>query len=69
MILSFAIWIPIFFGLIILFYGSEHPSAGVRWLALIGSIIGFVATLPLILDFDIANAGMQFVENIPWIPR
>ena len=69
MILSFAIWIPIFFGLIILFYGSEHPSAGVRWLALIGSIIGFVATLPLILDFDIANAGMQFVENIAWIPR
>ena len=69
MILSFAIWIPIFFGLIILFYGTEEPNAGVRWLALTGSIIGFIATLPLILDFDIANPGMQFVQNIPWIPR
>jgi len=64
MILSFAIWIPIFFGLIILFYGSEKPTAGVRWLALVGSVIGFIATLPLIIQFDIANPGMQFVENL-----
>ncbi len=69
MILSFAIWIPIFFGLIILFYGSEKPSAGVRWLALVGSILGFIATLPLIVQFDIANPGMQFIEKISWIPR
>ena len=69
MILSFAIWIPIFFGLIILFYGSEKPTAGVRWLALVGSVIGFIATLPLIIQFDIANPGMQFVEKISWIPR
>ena len=69
MILSFAIWIPIFFGLIILFYGSEKPTAGVRWLALVGAVIGFIATLPLIIQFDIANPGMQFVEKISWIPR
>ena len=69
MILSFAIWIPIFFGLISLFYGSEKPSAGVRWLALVGSILGFIATLPLIVQFDIANPGMQFIEKISWIPR
>ncbi len=69
MILSYAIWTPIVFGLIILFYGSEKPSAGVRWLALIGAVIGFIATLPLITQFDIANPGMQFVEKISWIPR
>ena len=69
MILSFAIWTPIIFGLIILFYGSERPTAGVRWLALVGAIIGFIATLPLIINFDIANAGMQFVEKVSWIPR
>jgi NADH-quinone oxidoreductase subunit M len=69
MILSYAIWTPIVFGLIILFYGSEKPSAGVRWLALIGSVIGFIATLPLVLNFDIANPGMQFVEKLAWIPR
>ena len=69
MILSYAIWTPIIFGLIILFYGSEKPSSGVRWLALVGSIIGFIATLPLVINFDIANPGMQFVEKISWIPR
>ena len=69
MILSFAIWIPIVFGLIILLYGSERPSAGVRWLSLFGAVLGFIATLPLIINFDIANPGMQFVEKISWIPR
>ena len=69
MILSYAIWIPIIFGLIILFYGSERPSSGVRWLSLFGSVLGFVATLPLVLNFDIANPGMQFVEKLSWIPR
>ena len=63
MILSFAIWIPIFFGIIILFFGSEKPTAGVRWLALVGAVLGFIATLPLIIQFDVANAGMQFVLN------
>ena len=69
MILSYAIWTPIVFGLIILIFGSEKPSAGVRWLSLIGAILGFIATLPLIIQFDIANPGMQFVEKLSWIPR
>lgn len=69
MILSYAIWTPIVFGLIILIFGSEKPSAGVRWLALIGAILGFIATLPLLIQFDIANPGMQFVEKLSWIPR
>jgi NADH-quinone oxidoreductase subunit M len=69
MILSYAIWIPIVFGLIILIYGSERPSAGIRYLALFGAVFGFIATLPLISNFDLANPGMQFVEKISWIPR
>jgi NADH-quinone oxidoreductase subunit M len=40
----------------------------VRWLALVGSIIGFIATLPLVISFDIANPGMQFVKKSSWIP-
>ncbi|MEY3799290.1 MAG: hypothetical protein RLZZ406_591 [Pseudomonadota bacterium] len=69
MILSYAIWTPIVFGLIILIFGSEKPSAGVRWLALIGAILSFIATLPLIIQFDIANPGIQFIEKFNWIPR
>ena len=69
MILSYAIWIPIVFGLIILIYGSERPSSGVRYLALFGAVLGFIATLPLVLHFDETTAGMQFVERFSWIER
>ncbi|WP_108468845.1 NADH-quinone oxidoreductase subunit M [Polynucleobacter difficilis] len=69
MILSYAIWIPIVFGLIILIYGSERPSSGVRYLALFGAVLGFIATLPLVLRFDETTAGMQFVEKFSWIER
>jgi NADH-quinone oxidoreductase subunit M len=67
MILSYAIWIPIVFGLIILIYGSERPSSGVRYLALFGSVLGFIATLPLVFRFDETTAAMQFVEKFSWI--
>jgi len=69
MILSYAIWIPIVFGLIILIYGSERPSSGVRYLALFGSVLGFIATLPLVFRFDETTAAMQFVEKFSWIER
>ena len=69
MILSFAIWTPIFFGLVLLIFGSDKSTVGLRYLALFGAVISFLATLPLVLNFDIANAGMQFVEKVSWIPR
>ncbi|MCE7529284.1 NADH-quinone oxidoreductase subunit M [Polynucleobacter sp. IMCC 29146] len=69
MTLSFAIWTPIFFGLVLLMFGSDKSTVGLRYLALFGAVISFIATLPLILNFDLANAGMQFVEKVSWIPR
>ena len=69
MILSLAIWMPIVFGLIILGSGSDTNKSYVRWMSLIAATLSFVITLPLIMDFDTANAGMQFVENVPWVKR
>lgn len=69
MTLSFAIWTPIFFGLVLLMFGSDKSTVGLRYLALFGAVVSFIATLPLILNFDLANAGMQFVEKVSWIPR
>jgi hypothetical protein len=66
MILSYSIWTPIVFGLIILFYGSEKPSAGVRWLALIGASllrnsVGFrVTTLITISVLTAFQFGLLF---------
>jgi NADH-quinone oxidoreductase subunit M len=65
--LSLAIWLPILFGALILFIGRDDNPGLSRWLALAGSIVSFIITLPLLQHFDNAAHGMQFVESAPWI--
>ena len=67
--LSLAIWLPIVFGLIILAVGREGNKGLTRMLALIGAVISFLPTLPLIMNFDNAAHGMQFYEVVSWIER
>ncbi len=66
-LLSLAIWVPILGALAVLAAGNAHRLA--RWIALCVAILGFLVTLPLYLNFDVAQAGMQFVEQRPWVPR
>lgn len=68
-ILSTAIWLPIVFGLAVLAVGSDKNPGAARWLALIGSVLGFLVTLPLISGFDSSVATLQFVEQANWIER
>jgi NADH-quinone oxidoreductase subunit M len=67
--LSLSIWIPIFFGVVILFLGRDRSAPMVRMLALVGSLLGLLVTLPLYAGFDASKAGMQFVEDVVWIGR
>jgi len=67
--LSLAIWVPILFGILILLTGSDSKPAASRWLALIGSIVSLMLTIPLIAGFNDATAAMQFVELHDWIPE
>ncbi|SDF49383.1 MULTISPECIES: NADH-quinone oxidoreductase subunit M [unclassified Duganella] len=67
--LSLSIWLPIIFGLIVLAVGRDSNAPFTRVLTLIGSIVSFGATIPLITHFDNAAHGMQFVEKAPWIER
>ena len=68
-LLSLAIWIPIAFGVLLLTLGRDSQVSAVRWLALLGSLLGLAATLPLITGFDATSAQMQFVEKVLWIER
>ncbi len=68
-LLSLAIWTPIAFGVVLLALGRDDQPNMVRWLALIGSVISFLMTLPLYGQFDTASAAMQFVEKASWIDR
>jgi NADH-quinone oxidoreductase subunit M len=67
--LSLSIWIPIFFGVLILGLGRDRAAPLVRMLALVGSLLGLLATLPLYTGFDAGKVGMQFVEDVLWIGR
>ncbi len=68
-LLSLAIWCPIAFGVLILAVGRDNNPGLVRVAALIGSVVSFLVTLPLICGFNNAAHGMQFVEKMPWIQR
>ena len=67
--LSLSIWLPIIFGMIVLAIGRDKNPGLTRWVTLIGSIISFLVTIPLLVHFDNAHHGMQFMESTPWIGR
>src|SRR5688572_542964 len=67
MLLSLAIWIPIAAGVLVLALGGDERAPVQRWVALAGSIVGFLVTLPLYAGFDASSAAMQFEELAPWI--
>ncbi|AVS91819.1 NADH-quinone oxidoreductase subunit M [Paracidovorax avenae] len=68
-LLSLAIWTPIAFGALLLAFGRDDQARAVRWIALIGSLIGLAVTLPLLSGFDNGTAAAQFVEKLLWIER
>jgi len=68
-LLSLAIWTPIAFGVLLLAIGRDEHARAVRWLALVGALIGFLVTLPLYDGFKLGTAAMQFVEKADWIER
>ena len=67
-LLSLAIWVPIAAGVLILLTGGDKNADGQRTLALLGSVLGFLVTLPLWTGFDSTSAAMQFVETAQWVP-
>ncbi len=68
-ILSLTIWVPIVAGLLLLALGGDDRRAdGIRALALIGAVLGFLVAIPLWTGFDKTTHAMQFVERMAWVP-
>jgi NADH-quinone oxidoreductase subunit M len=65
--LTLAIFVPIVFGLLVLAVGRDDRPGLTRGLSLVGSIAGFLVTIPLYTGFDSSSAAMQFVEKASWI--
>lgn len=67
-ILTWVIWLPIAFAAVILLVGRDEKANWVRLLALIGSLLDFLASLSLYFTFDQHTAAMQFEELYDWLP-
>ncbi len=68
-LLSLIIWLPILFGIAVFSTGGDHNAQPARWIALIGSILGFLVAIPLYTVFDPTTSMMQLVENRAWFER
>src|SRR3546814_123827 len=66
-LLSLVIWLPIIGGVACLLLGNARPRAA-RWTALAFAAATLVASVPLFTAFDFGHAGMQFVEDLAWVP-
>ncbi len=68
-IISVAIWLPIIFGILVLATGDDKNAPLARILALVGSVLGFLVTIPLYTGFVRDTSEMQFNEMHDWIAR
>ncbi len=69
-LLSIIIFIPAVAAVILaLFLRGEDAAAqrNAKWLALLATSVTFLVSLFVLLGFDPANTGFQFVEQRPWI--
>ncbi len=65
-ILSIITFLPIVASIILLFLPNERVQ---KWWALIISLITFVISLYLLVGWQAGQGGMQFVEQMPWVPQ
>ncbi|CAM5179416.1 NADH-quinone oxidoreductase subunit M [Oligella ureolytica] len=65
--LSLSIFVPIVAGIFVLVFGHDDRAEYTKKMALIGAIVSFLVTLPLLFGFDSTTAEMQFVESVRWI--
>ncbi|MDO8208421.1 MAG: NADH-quinone oxidoreductase subunit M [Gallionella sp.] len=68
-VISVTIWLPILFGILVLATGDDKNAPLARLLALVGSVLGCLVTIPLYTGFDATTSNMQFVEFHDWIQR
>jgi NADH-quinone oxidoreductase subunit M len=64
--LTLVTFFPILGVLAILFVNEEQKNT-VRWIALGTSLITFILSLVVLLQFDPSNPDLQLVINVPWI--
>jgi NADH-quinone oxidoreductase subunit M len=67
-LLNLLIWLPILGGVFVLICGDDRNPNTSRFLALFTVMLCLLLCIPLVSSFDTKALGMQFVEQLPWMP-
>ncbi|HAT7073565.1 TPA: NADH-quinone oxidoreductase subunit M [Legionella pneumophila] len=67
-LLNLLIWLPILGGVFVLLTGDDKNPNVSRYLTLFTIVLCLVLCIPLVKGFDLQSFGMQFIEEIPWMP-
>lgn len=65
-LISWMLVIPLL-GVLLLLFVEREKSAAIRAITLAVMLVDFVISLIIFFRFNPAEAGIQFVENVPWI--
>ncbi len=66
-VLSTLIFLPVLGAILIAFVKRANENF-IKWLSLLISIVTFILSIPLFINFDKTTARMQFVEAYEWVP-
>ena len=66
-LLSIIIFIPLAAGIAILFLPAERKDL-IRGTAVGAAIIDLVVSVVVYFSYNVAQAGYQFIEKVPWLP-
>lgn len=67
-LLSLLIWLPILGGIFVLLTGDERNPNVSRYLSLFTVVLCLLLCIPLFTDFDLQRFGMQYMEEMAWMP-
>ncbi|MCL4395499.1 MAG: NADH-quinone oxidoreductase subunit M [Chloroflexi bacterium] len=70
LLLTTLIIIPLIGAALLVFVPEDASrSNAIRWIALLTALVEFAVSVALFVGFRSGVAGLQFVEQVPWIPQ
>jgi len=67
-LLNLLIWLPIIGGVFVLLAGDDSNPNISRYLALFTVLLSLLLCVPLVAGFDTQAIGMQYLEEMSWMP-
>ena len=67
-LLNLLIWLPIIGGVFVFLTGDDNNPNVSRYLSLFTVLLTLLICIPLVAGFDTNTLGMQYIEDVAWMP-